>query len=821
MKFNFGKTVGLFRTGFAIYIGTLVSFAWGNTGPLKESRLIYDDTFMLNGARTQGSSLKGGPEKNVLGNKALYSGVGLVGFKFVAGTNSTSNPSASTGSLWIQRPASTNESNDFSALLPYPSTNHSLASYSVDLIPVSGVSSSSNRNAGFLFATSSNGNYFSSSRNVRIGISQTPGADDHFLRIQQRGSSSAVITVPSKDLNRFSSTNWNNLRVDVDHQNQVLTVYFNHKIAAVFHPPLPLGDPYVGLHAHLGASGTTNNVRFDNLRYETFPARVVTGLNPIRLETEFTLPTTFSAQNIRFDALLLNGNGTVARKVSKTRTAVPGQTIYQHFQITPPNLGYYPVRVDAVSTNGEVIGSWKTACGVIRPWTAYQEQESAMDSVFGIHMHWAQWENFSTTKPHRKGDVVILLNMLKASGIRWMREVINWNRVEPTKGQYTVPVNPAHISRAALDHYGLRTLHVLCYGSPAYPAGSTAEAEAYGKYAEFTASSLKGHVDHFELWNEPQAFAKRSQEQYVGLLKAGYDGVHAGNPNAKAFGPGGATPGGWSTHYLRTIEQHGALNKLDGITIHPYTHPNTCDLGYGASHPLVNLLNGQHHTANFSQKIQAAQGWSKPPGIWITEMGWATHVNTNWTVSLAGQEQQVARAYALAATVHDDKNNRLYERLFIHHLICSGEDTTSREENFGLLDHDYSVRPSFVAAAAATRAIGGRPFIRRIAHPNPLVHLYLFGPSTDALVVGWITEITPEERKTELLANGSSIGNLKFAGSRSSNHFVDVTVNIGSRKPTLRDSQDRVRTYPVTGETASIRLTCWPKYLDGLDASGL
>lgn len=528
---------------------------------------------------------------------------------------------------------------------------------------------------------------------------------------------------------------------------------------------------------------------------EKLPTRAFIGIDPVPLELELTVPVPVEPADVTVTAVLANSDGAA---VDTKRIALPitgGRTYALPFLLMPTDYGYYTASVTASAPDGKVLATYGTSLAVLQPLTDRQQKQDPRKSIFGVNLHFDQGQ----------GDLSVIPQLMNMAGVRWIRDSIDWRTVEASRDQYTIKPYLKSAYTLALRRYGIRTLEILCYDNPLYPHGTPEEAQAFGKYAEYVSKELGDTVEHFEIWNEPNGFAKLSPEQYVPVLRSGYEGVKKGNSKAFVVGIGGASPGGWSGHYIPEIRKQGAAVYMDSFSIHPYTAPSTCDVGYrteGAPSPAANLEAAGPLTSGFADDIRKAHKLKDTPGIWITELGWPSQVN-----GLMGQAQQVARAYAMTAALPN-----LYSRLFLYDFLCDGSNPKESEHNFGVIGNDYSVRPSYVALAAVSRAIEGRPFLRRIAHPEDAVRLYLFGPEDDAVLVAWVTELGPSELIAGKLRNGKPLRGLTQAGSWL-NRRLPVELGVTADHVQIHDWQDRVKQVATDGGRLRLELSTWPAYI--------
>ncbi len=401
--------------------------------------------------------------------------------------------------------------------------------------------------------------------------------------------------------------------------------------------------------------------------------RAIVGVQSLPVQVRLT---SFS-EPLAVEARLVDAFGQVVDE-QKVRVATQRDTEKPlGFFLKPPDFGWYEVQVQVEGEESVLTQGW----AVLRPLTARQQAQGAEDSPFGACFHF----------DHGQGDITTIPELMRLAGLRWMRDSIYWIGVEQQQGQYSLPsYNVAAYKR--LKELGISTLAILAYDNPLYPHATPEEAEAYGRYAEFVARTLAGTVDHFELWNEPNGFSVLSPDQYPVIVKAGFEGVKAGNPDAFVVGVAGAAPGGWASWYIPALREVGGAAWMDSFSVHPYTSPSTCDVGYpteGAPVPRASLDLAQGLTGTFASDIQQARGLAKRPGLWITELGWPSNA-----VGLAGQAQQAARMALLVAAMPDD-----YARVFYYDFLCDGANPVENEHNFGLVGFDYSPRPAYVAYA--------------------------------------------------------------------------------------------------------------------------
>ena len=217
---------------------------------------------------------------------------------------------------------------------------------------------------------------------------------------------------------------------------------------------------------------------------------------------------------------------------------------------------------------------------------------------------------------------------------------------------------------------------------------------------------------------------------------------------------------------------------------------------------MANLENAEALTGGAAAAIQKSRGLKTRPRLWITEMGWPSN-----QTGLRGQAQAISRVYLMTAALPS-----LFERAFIYDFLCDGVKPDSIEDSFGMIDADYSVRPSYVACATTARALAGRALIRRLPHPDPTVRLYLFGPESAPMLAGWCTEVSPAEAIAGKTADGRNAAELNRVGASPGRSLV-VFLGVGGTTASLRDWQDRSSALAAPDGKLSLRLTGWPVFL--------
>jgi hypothetical protein len=304
------------------------------------------------------------------------------------------------------------------------------------------------------------------------------------------------------------------------------------------------------------------------------------------------------------------------------------------------------------------------------------------------------------------------------TGAGWLREELDWDVIEPRKGEWDwerydlvfgeaakrglriLPLLNSSASWAAPDENRFPT-DLSDYGdyvakvAERYGPGGTFW-QAHPELAEYAAT-------HFELWNEPyiEYFSndKVSPSRYARLAKAGASAGRAANPQAKFLLSADTfyteAPGDYRNWIDGMYDAVPDLNDwFDAVAIHPYSpslSPDVYTPGRGGG------TRWQFRRIEEMRERFEAHG-AADKGFWITELGWATCNGDDDCVSEAQQAEYVSRVFEYARGPYRD----FMEAVFVYHLRDWGPaDHSNREYWFGLTRKDGTRKPAFEALRRA------------------------------------------------------------------------------------------------------------------------
>lgn len=374
-------------------------------------------------------------------------------------------------------------------------------------------------------------------------------------------------------------------------------------------------------------------------------------------EAEIALPAQLSARLVDpFGALVTESTASLASDSPTLLT------------LTPQQPGAYDLQLRLAGHEDDLDAPWADFRFAVLPPMA----PGGDDSPHGVSTHFGQ------------GWPLEIMPLIARAGLTFYRDEISWNAVEREKDQLAIPdFCRRYIARGA--ELGLRPLIIADYANQhyddyAFPVSPSARA-GFARYAGFLASELKPDLRHLEIWNEwcggcGMGGKQGRAEDYGPTYLQAAQAIRAANPEAVVCGIGGE----WGSEPLAAMMAGGAGAAMDAFSIHPYHYPQ---------------LPGQwlrDHLRRASETAQQVAGQRVP--MWITEIGWPTHMGSNAS-SFLHQARSLVRTVVIAQAAGTEK-------IFWYDFKDDGGDLTYNEHNFGLVHHqDFGLapKPAYVAYA--------------------------------------------------------------------------------------------------------------------------
>lgn len=302
-----------------------------------------------------------------------------------------------------------------------------------------------------------------------------------------------------------------------------------------------------------------------------------------------------------------------------------------------------------------------------------------------------------------------------------------WRNIEPEPGQFTWEATDRAVALAS--RYGLRLVPILMY-TPRWASSAAYAPLDYHlappvnlrDYRDFVYAVVNRYkppqasefgIRDWIIWNEPNVSASPhiprpgnfwtgSLGEYIQLLRAGYEGAHAADPNSNILN-GGLADVFWAEGEADLIT---SLERL-------YDPNGDGDAGDGGR-PFFDTLNihiyptGVPDSGWYTTRLEAVTSVMKRFGdgdklIWITETGFGSVANPALDspyLSEGAQADGVRLVYETMAAYP------LVERVFWWSLREYYHDASSTNEemeaHFGLLRASFAPKPAYLAYARLT-----------------------------------------------------------------------------------------------------------------------
>ena len=348
--------------------------------------------------------------------------------------------------------------------------------------------------------------------------------------------------------------------------------------------------------------------------------------------------------------------------------------------------------------------------------------EPVLPAGVGVNIHF--------TRGHEKD-----LDRIAAAGFKFIRMDFFWDAIEKKKGEYDW--SGYDELTANLERRGIRPYYILDYSNPLYEESVTSKdpisgklnsaigspqhpesIEAFARWAAAAAKHFHGRHVVWEIWNEPNGGfwrPKADVNQYIALALATGKAVRQADPEATIVGP---ATSGFPESFLEEFLKSGALEFLDGVSVHPYRSPKQPPEGAARDYERLRKVIERYAPDEAKKKIPILSG------------EWGYSSNTKG-VSLETQAAFIARqqlANLLAGVPisiwYDWKND--------------GPDPNENEHNFGTVTPELEPKPAYVSIQTLTRELAGYRVSGRYetGNPNDFV-LVLTNDASDTKLAGW------------------------------------------------------------------------------------
>jgi len=308
--------------------------------------------------------------------------------------------------------------------------------------------------------------------------------------------------------------------------------------------------------------------------------------------------------------------------------------------------------------------------------------------------------------------------MVRQAGFQWVRFQVRWESLEPRPGEWDFrPID------RVLPVYEAAGLSVLAsvVGAPEWAraanGGIVADPATFREAMQRLASRYRGRIHAWEIWNEQnlahELHGPVRVEPYCAVLRAGYEGVKAGDPEALVVF-GGLTPTGVNdlTIAMDDVAYLEAFYALDGGSCTRYfdvlgAHANA------TLNPPDTLWperpgpgpGWRDHPSFYFRRVEQLRAVMERHGdrrpVWITEFGWTTNnpapgYEYGQYVSEEQQAEYLVRAFEIARTRWPWVTGMFVWCLNFSTIVGPDDE----KGPWSVLNPDWSPRPAYRALSA-------------------------------------------------------------------------------------------------------------------------
>lgn len=210
------------------------------------------------------------------------------------------------------------------------------------------------------------------------------------------------------------------------------------------------------------------------------------------------------------------------------------------------------------------------------------------------------------------------IQRLRDGNIKWVRLMIDWRYIEPTKGQFVWDSLEKVVTILNNEKIGISA---CLYEPPKWaiiPGSDFAVSpEDFGRFGEAVATRFKGRIAAYEVDNERSTgswpkVAERGAAVFMPMLKAVYTGIKKGDPQAVVV-----MNGLWEfpMYYLEDMYRLGAKGFFDVVNIHYY-------LRFDRDPTFRDPFRGEFDLVLKQVDYVTKKYGDRAIPIWFTEYGW-------------------------------------------------------------------------------------------------------------------------------------------------------------------------------------------------------
>ncbi|MCU0490459.1 MAG: glycoside hydrolase family 5 protein [Chloroflexaceae bacterium] len=326
-----------------------------------------------------------------------------------------------------------------------------------------------------------------------------------------------------------------------------------------------------------------------------------------------------------------------------------------------------------------------------------------------------------------------VMTLASNAGFDWVRQQIYWRDVEdPAKNLFVWDEVDAIVE--SVNKSGRKLLVNIVRTPAAYnpTGGLPSDPTTFGNFVEQMAKRYGNKIAAYEIWNEPNLAHETGGRittddvgTYVELLIEAYKRIKAVSPDAFVLAAASSSTGVTDANIALSDEDfyRAMYSYRDGIVkdyfdvqaVHPGGTLNPPDTlwpdnpGPGNGCPDPEQRCWQTHPTFYFRHVENVRKWMEEYGlgdrqIWLTEFGWATQNNSPGfeygnAITMEMQAEYVAGAFQYAYDNYPWMGAMfLWNMNFAVTKAENNLDTLHEQASFGILNPDWSPRPSFLAS---------------------------------------------------------------------------------------------------------------------------
>jgi hypothetical protein len=308
-----------------------------------------------------------------------------------------------------------------------------------------------------------------------------------------------------------------------------------------------------------------------------------------------------------------------------------------------------------------------------------------------------------------------VLDAVQDVGATWVKQQIQWRDIEGSPGadawaELDSIVADTHARGLNMMLSVVKAPDWATGGKGGYPT----DPAYLGNFMQALASHYKGQVQAYEIWNEQNLIGESGDlnpAHYAGLLKAGYQGVKAGDPQAIVVS-GALTPTGlydpnvamedtWYLDQLLAWNNGELRNYYDVLGSHPYGYNNPPDSMWPGSPSTASQFtnHGQFYYRRVEQQYQVLAKYGEgQKQVGLTEYGWCSDFRPDGYRECAETTEAAQAAYTVRAIARAQQSYPWMGVMFLWNLNFSTfQEPYTGPAHFSIVNPDWTTRPVYQA----------------------------------------------------------------------------------------------------------------------------